>query len=255
MGTGADPAHRVVVVLIFKGDASGTDTANPIITMAGYVALFPRWVDFEIETLAFHQNLGVSVFHSKEFYDTKGDFRNWSRSKKEGFARDWQKIAVGKLDLGVTFGVVKDKFKEAKREYHVAQQESAFGYCLRSILGYLLSDPVLKIFWDNGETLSIVLESGDSNAADAQRVFNYVKGLNPQFDAILQSFGFAPKASMKAIQFADFLAVSSRKYVQQYSDKEGYAQESGIISALRKGIYLIGEVAEEVRPVGKEQSS
>jgi hypothetical protein len=43
-----DQKRRAVLVLVCKLDASGTDAANPIVTMAGYVGLLSGWLDFEV---------------------------------------------------------------------------------------------------------------------------------------------------------------------------------------------------------------
>jgi hypothetical protein len=48
-----EPRRKVVVVLVCKLDASGTDCGNnnKIVTMAGYVGLLPGWSEFEIKVL------------------------------------------------------------------------------------------------------------------------------------------------------------------------------------------------------------
>src|SRR5689334_21046002 len=80
-----DPALRLIAVLVCKLDASGTDAANPVITMAGYVGLLSGWLDFEVRARKVLDDYGVCVLHAKEFYDTDGDFKGWGRSKKENF--------------------------------------------------------------------------------------------------------------------------------------------------------------------------
>jgi hypothetical protein len=247
-----NPASRVVLVveqIIFRGDANWSDKDDAIVTMAGYAAMFPAWVDFEVQSRAMLKGNGIDVFHSYEFFATKDDYKGWTRNHKEGFARNWQKIAQGKLDLGITFGVRKSKFEEAKAQHHVAQSESAFGYCFRQILGYLVADPIMEEMWKRGATLSVVLERGDANAGDAQRVFNQYAVHSPRYARIFNSFGFVDKRQSPGLQFADFLAVTSRKYAERYSPETGYAEESGIISALRDGVWLIDLVAEEFQPV------
>jgi hypothetical protein len=45
--------------------------------------------------------------------------------------------------------------------------------------------------------LTFVLESGDKNASDAQRIFNWIKAQNPTFDRMIYSFGFADKRTVR----------------------------------------------------------
>jgi hypothetical protein len=67
-----DPKRRLVAVLVCKLDASGTDAANPIVTMGGYVGMLSGWLDFEVRARALFDRYGVTVLHAKEFYDTDG---------------------------------------------------------------------------------------------------------------------------------------------------------------------------------------
>ncbi len=110
------PHLKVVVVLVCKLDASGTDRTNKIVTMAGYVGLLPGWSEFEIAATKIRDDYGVSVLHAKEFYDTKGDFSGWSRDRKLQFVKDIHSASLRKLELGVSFSVEKSVFLDAKKQ-------------------------------------------------------------------------------------------------------------------------------------------
>jgi hypothetical protein len=245
------PNRKVVVVLVCKLDASGTDRTNKTVTMAGYVGLLPAWSEFEIRARAICDREHVSILHAKEFYDTKSDFSGWSRHRKEAFVRAIRDASLGKLDLGITFSVIKTEFVKAKQEHQLAQSESPFGFCFRSIIDRLFSDPIISEVLERGENLTFILESGDENAGDAQRIFNQIKAMNPRFDRRLYSFGFADKRSSIGLQWADLLAVTSRRYIDKYDDQSGYPKEPTIISILRDRIYLIDEVATSFYPIEK----
>lgn len=244
-----EPHRRVIVVLVGKLDASGTDKTNQIITMAGYVGLLPAWSEFEILAKKVRDDAGVRVLHAKEFYDTKGDFEGWSLDKKRDFIRNIHNVSLRRLELGICFSVVKSGFLEAKRKHKVAHNESAFGYCFRSVVYELLNDPVISSAVDRGENLTFVLESGDANAADAQRIFNWIKKQSPILDQALYSFGFADKKSSIGLQWADFLAVTTRRYADKYQAIGGFPEEPEFISILRDRIHLIDRVAETFFPV------
>ena len=66
-------------------DDSGTDDAAPVLTMAGYLGTYTGWALFEQDAKKVFDDFGVKVLHGKEFNDTKGDFRKWSKQKKEKF--------------------------------------------------------------------------------------------------------------------------------------------------------------------------
>jgi hypothetical protein len=240
-----------VVVLICKLDASGTDRTNKIVTMAGYVGLLPGWLDFEIEARKICDGYGVDVLHAKEFYDTKDDFSGWTRDKKETFVRDIHRASLGRLELGVSFSVEKSIFLQAKREHRVAHNESAFGFCFRSIIAGIMDDAVVSEILKKGEDLTFVLESGDVNGEDAHRIFKWAKSLNEPMNQALYSYGYADKRSSVGLQWADFLAVTMRRYADLHKKLGSYPGRSEIISILYDRIYMIDHVAQSFVVVPK----
>lgn len=243
-------------MLVCKLDASGTDKANPNICMAGYVALLPAWMEFELVARPILDRYGVTVLHAKEFYDTDGEFEGWSRDKKEQFIREVQyKCIVGRLDAGVLFVAPKSAWLQAKRDHKLAHNESAFGFCFRAIIDQLFSDVIIGKAIAQGETLTFVLEAGDENAGDAERIFNEARAFSSWNWQKLHSFGFAGKETAIGLQIADFLAVTSRKYVDQYSDERGYSPEPAIVSILRDRIYLIDMAAVSFFPTPPKKKS
>jgi len=243
-------------VIVCKLDASGTDGGNENVCMAGYVAQLSAWMDFELVARSVLDRYGVGILHAKEFYDTKGDFAGWSRDKKEAFIREIQyKCILGRIDAGVIFGAPKSEWIKAKRTHNLAHQESAFGFCFRVIIDQLFGDIVIREALGKGETLTFVLESGDQNAGDAQRIFNEARAFSSWNRDKLYSFGFAPKESAIGLQVADFLAVTSRKYIDQYSPETGYPPEPAIVSILRERIWLIDQVSVSFFPTPKKRLS
>jgi hypothetical protein len=231
-------------MLVCKLDASGTTDETLALTMAGYVGLFPAWIDFEIKARAVLDSYGVEFCHAKKLYATQPPFKGWGRTKKEAFVQDLQNCIVGRLDLGVTFSALKQEYERTREEHDVAHNESTFGYCFRVIVWKLVNDEILKRAIAAGESLTFILESGDANGEDARRVFADLQA-RPEYTAALASIGFADKKSSIGLQIADLLAFYSRRDIVKYDAQKGYAAESGIVTILRKGIYLIDEVAVE----------
>ena len=253
----AIPAVKGDYVLVCKLDASGTtDQDSPVVCMAGYVASLPAWLSFEHAAKSIFDEYGVEVLEGKKFYRNKGEFRGWKDDKKESFIRDIQHNAIlGRLDAGVVFSAPKAAWVSAKREHNLAHQESAFGFCFRAIIDALFGDAIIGEVLRKGETLSLVLEFGDSNAGDAQRIFNEAKAFSAFNRQKLYSFGFASKESARGLQIADFLAVTSRRYINLYSDNAGYAPEPQIASILREKLYLIDHSAVSFFPDLRKRKS
>ena len=253
----AVPSAKGDYVLVCKLDASGTtDKDSPIVCMAGYVAMLSAWLSFEQAAKPIFDDYGVGVLEGKNFYRNKGAFRGWKQDRKEAFIRDIQHNAiVGRLDAGVIFSAPKHAWLSAKRKHNLAHQESAFGFCFRAIIDCLLGDVMIGETIRKGETLSFVLESGDSNAYDAQRIFNEARAFTAWNRQKLFSFGFAAKEPARGLQIADFLAVTSRKYINLYSDERGYAPEPAIVSILRERIHLIDQTAVSFFPDLRRQKS
>jgi hypothetical protein len=129
----------------------------------------PEWSDFEIEAREACARESVSVLHAKEFYDTKGDFAGWSRYKKESFVREIHDLSLGRLEPGCHCPSRNSAFLKGKREHKVAHNESAFGFCFRSIAYVLMHDVVVSEVLKKGENLTFTLESGGENGEDAHR--------------------------------------------------------------------------------------
>jgi hypothetical protein len=253
----AIPSAKGDYVLVCKLDMS-TATDNPfgVVCMAGYVGLLTAWLEFEQTARLIFDRYGVTVLHAKEFYDTDGEFDGWSRDKKEAFIREIQrKCIVGHLDAGIIFGTPKTEWLKAKRKHNLEHRQSAFGFCFKAIINQIFADVVIGKAIALGETLSFVLESGDNNAGDAERIFEEAKAFSDWNRRKLYSFGFASKESAIGLQIADFLAVTSRKHIDKYSDERGYAEETAIASILQERIYLIDQVAVSFFPTNPRKSS
>jgi hypothetical protein len=245
----ASPPAKGDYVLVCKLDASWTEKESATVCMAGYIAMLPAWLEFEQSAAPIFDRYGVTVLHAKEFYDTDGEFEGWSRDKKEAFIRDIQhKCILGRLDAGIIFAAPKAEWKKAKAKHNLAHQESAFGFCFRAIIDQIFGDVVIGKALALGETLTFVLESGDQNAEDAKRIFNRARAENEWIRQKLYSFGYAPEESARGLQIADFLAVTSRKYIDSYNPQIGYPPEPPIVSILRERIYLIDQVAVSFFP-------
>jgi hypothetical protein len=204
-------------------DDSGTDGPSPILTMAGYVGARPQWAAFEQRAAKIFADFKVTSLHGKEFNDTKDQFKGWQREKKEAFiARlivELQKAA----SFGVMDSITKAAFAKAKSLGEHAQQ-SPYGYCFGHVLDQIMWSAVMKSAASRGATLSFVVEAGNKNDADVVRIFNKAKWdpRNVGAEKVLRSVTFANKTSAVALQMADFLAFTGRRYAVQCERAKKY---------------------------------
>lgn len=193
-------------------DDSGTDSASPILTMAGYVGAQPRWAAFEQSAKKIFADFDVALLHGKEFNDTKGQFKGWTRKKKEAFIARLYLELRNAASFGVMGSIAKAAFAKMKSLGEGAQQ-SPYGYCFGEVLDKIMWSDVIKSAASAGGTLSLVVEAGNKNDADVVRVFNKAKWdpRNVGAEKVLKSVTFAKKTSAIALQMADFLAFTGRR--------------------------------------------
>ena len=204
-------------------DDSGTDAASPILAMAGYVGLQSKWAAFERSASKIFAEFGVTTLHGKEFNDTKGQFKGWSRKKKEVFiARLIVELKKAAL-FGVAASISKTAFAKAK-SLGEHEQQSPYGFCFGEVLDQIMFSGAMKMAAANGATLSFVVEAGNKNDADVVRVFNKAKWdpRNAGAEKVLKSVEFANKNSTIALQMADFLAFTGRRHLAQSERAKKY---------------------------------
>jgi hypothetical protein len=103
-------------VLVCYLDDSGTGN-EPIITMSGYIAPFPRWMEFEQAAKGIFAAFGITELHGKEFNATKGQFKGWSKKKKEALAAHlyFQLRAISAL--GIDCGIARTAYQKARFDH------------------------------------------------------------------------------------------------------------------------------------------
>ncbi len=197
-------------------DDSGTDGPSPILTMAGYIGPEPRWSAFEQNASRVFADFEVTSLHGKEFNDTKDQFKGWPRRKKEAFiARLIVELRTA-ASFGVMASIAKTAFAKAKGLGGHFQQ-SPYGYCFGQVLDQIMWSADMKSAAIKGATLAFVVEAGNKNDRDVIRVFNKAKWdpRNVGAEKVLKSVNFVNKTSTIALQMADFLAFTGRRYAAQ----------------------------------------
>lgn len=219
-----DPDRRFVAVLVCYLDDSGSGD-EPIITMAGYIGAYPRWLEFEQAAKKIFDKFGITELHGKEFNDTNGQFEGWRQKKKEAFAALLYLQLRGISALGIDCGITRAAYRKARIKHGHYPNESGYGNCFRRIVDTIMQSDMMKYYAaEHKGTLSFVVEAGNKNDADILRVFNEMK-YNPNHVGVvdvMKSVAFADKGSTIALQMADFLAFHSRRYKSQCEKAKSY---------------------------------
>ncbi len=193
-------------------DDSGTDKQSPVLTMAGYVGLQPHWDVFERSAAKIFAAYGVTSLHAVDFNATKNQFKGWQRRRKEAFIANLLLELKKAAPFGVMASITKTAYAKAKSLGEHAQQ-SAYGHCFGNVLDAIMWSKQMKFAASRGATLSFVVERGNKNDCDVQRVFDKAKwdSRNVGAEKVLKSVEFADKNSAIALQMADFLAFTGRR--------------------------------------------
>jgi hypothetical protein len=188
----AVPAESIVIVFQCYLDDSGT-SGLPVVTMAGFVATISQWEIIEPALNEILGRYGVPVLHTKEFNDTKGPFKGWSKIKKQTLVQEMFEAAHGRM-YGVSMTVRKERFVQQKREKNIMHSTSAYGGCFTAILFHLAVNPQIgPVIRKDG--LAFVVESGNKNNAEVEQLFHSWAG-RKNFEGMLRSIVFVPKEAL-----------------------------------------------------------
>lgn len=196
----------LVLVMVCYLDDSDAEHSS-VATLAGYVATIDNWRTIEDHLRTVCERYGVGTLHAKEFHDTKGDFKGWSRIKKNSFVDELYEKA-DHFTWGIAYSATKD-WSNIKNQVQGNERISTYGVMFASILLKLVhGNPISSRFREYG--LSFMVESGHRNNPEIEQYFHRMKSKDI-FRGHLQSITFVDKHSSRSIQIADFLAFHARR--------------------------------------------
>ena len=241
----ASPFGRIVVVLVCYLDDSGTDKANPLVTMAGYLGALPVWAEFETLAVPLLRERGITCLHAKEFFSTRGQFEGWSRREKTRLLSDLYTLLQPRVGMAVSFSTLKRTFNERKRELGRSFGQSPYGFCFNAILNAIVRDEGVKRAIALGTELSFVIEEGNRNNAGVMKAYQNIKMRHPELD-YLASMSFVDKKNCVAIQVADFFAFFTRRHAcaMEMNGRQPVAMDP-YLQIMRLGIRDIGQAATD----------
>ena len=211
-------AERLVFVFQCYLDDSGT-SGLPLMTLGGFTARLSTWERLEPVWDEILNRYGVPVLHTKQFHDTDGPYKKWSKIKKQTFTEELFSASHNML-LGTAIAVRKKSFETDKREARILHGTSAYGVCFSAIMFELVvgsSDFNADV---RRRGVAFLLESGNKNNAEVQKAFDFWSK-KQKFEGILRGISFVPKASCRAIQIADFFVFYMRRYLRDHDRFDG----------------------------------
>ncbi len=146
-------------------DASGDESSQLVIVVAGFVSSAQCWEDFSEKWLERLASDGISYMHMREFAHSRGQFANgWKENEPRRKALLSDLIDIIKAHAFHKFGVVvtNETFKntlslETLKEWHLNGYALAGRSCGKQINEWLLSER-----WNT--TIEMVFEEGDRDA-------------------------------------------------------------------------------------------
>jgi hypothetical protein len=219
-------------VLVCYLDDSGKDPQNPLTTVGGYIAREDAWKTFESEVEPIFLEKKIPILHAKELRDTDGPFCGWTRLQKQAFIARIGQVSSRHLMLGYSMSAVKGVYVDhaVERAAGTPSRRTVTPYVFRFqvIVDWILRG-VATGRWAHSEGVSLVLECGHENNAQAEQEFNWVRK-NYNLENVLQSISFVPKDHCRAIQLADLVAFYTRRdsvalWKASTDDKETYEMD------------------------------
>lgn len=229
------------MVLVCYLDDSGTDTHNPLVTLAGYIGTVRSWAAFERDARGIVDRFGLTHIRGMDLWKTKGEFKGWPYDRKVEFVAAINRALAPCVGLGVSFSTLKEVYEERARGR--TRIQSAFGFCFEAMIDRLVKDEGLRraIEAQEGSTLSFVLESGNSHNSEVMQRFKRLVRDHGSKLPFLATMREEPKHSCFAIQAADLFAfLTRRQAVAMHKNGDKPVLHDRLLTTLRQGIRDIG---------------
>lgn len=182
--------------------------------MSGCIATARQWGRFQIYFDGMRQRHGFRVFHAKDFFQTRNDFKGWSRQQKTVFEAEMLALIAGNLVAGFTVVLNNDDYDRyfASPPLKKAVLDSKYGLCFHASLGFVFTELIKRKFRGKYPRLNITLEGGHKNCGEALNLYRgYQAHLAKPESASLCEMTFATKKECPQLALADFLAYYSFK--------------------------------------------
>jgi len=214
-----NPERRWFLVLVCHLDDSG-ESAEPVITCAGYLSTAAVWVEFEAEARVYfdtrRQNPSAPVtpleyLHTVDLRQRRDVWDGWNTSETLAWSQGLFAILDKHVAMGFEFSVLKSRFNEIKKQHpkDFQREGSPFAFCFKGILSRILQNAgVRDVIGQPRVNLSFVIERGQKNEGGVKEVFDRYVQRDPDR---LGGLMFEDKKARIALQASDFLVHFARR--------------------------------------------
>jgi hypothetical protein len=183
--------------------------------MGGWIATEEQWLALPGIWRQFlnRPDYKISSFHSKEFWHGEDEFAGWSERKKRTFLRDAKAVLQNATLTSIGAAIINKQYDEFRSTFKVNRwrHDSKYGYCFR-LCAVMSLNYVMHEF--PKERISFLLESGDPNAGDVQRIFHNLKtavtthggGRPVEYAPYVGVLAFDSPANFPSLEGADLVA-------------------------------------------------
>ncbi|MEX0316939.1 MAG: DUF3800 domain-containing protein [Ruegeria sp.] len=193
------------MLIAYIDDSGGRDTKY--VTLAGHATTEEKWKAFEVHARLFFDEIGLDYLHTEDFRHARGFWSDKDWDYRKGFANVFCEILEMYVADSFEFSTLRKIYPKRKKELGRNKTVSPLGFCMVGIIDQYQKVGHLDLIAQHGETLSFVVEDGNSNNADVLARFQHAK----QHHAMLGTLSFAEKKSVISLQAADFVAYYSRR--------------------------------------------
>lgn len=224
-----DPARCWLAVFTVYYDASGSESTNRPLVLAGLLSTERKWIKFEHDWQAFLAKHGVPYLHMKEFAHSRGPFSDWKgqEAKRKGFLREAIQVIKRRVHMTFESHAFPDDYRAVDKLYDLKSLPDH----LYSVVSIGAADRINA--WVRrqhpGCRVHHVFESGDMGQG---LFFRHVSAelaasmtTLPKIDAISGQW-FAP------FQAADLVAYEFRLAAEKYLAAGGSAPARGVLKEI-----------------------
>ncbi len=189
-------------------DPTGGQRGSEVAAIAGYVSTYKGWVRFQREWRKVLRHFGVRVFHMVDYAQGVGEFKNWSKPKRDAFLLALTAV----IDDHKLFGLggvisVKDYDSvlpkpvkaEAKHPYYFC-----FALLMRTLRQFAASLPAGRI--------DFIFYRKRKYQGTIEEMFDGLKANNADHANRLGEVNFRAKDVFTPLQAADYFVYEVRRY-------------------------------------------
>jgi hypothetical protein len=149
-------------------DASGNESKQEPLAVAGYIASREQWLLFERDWNETLKQVGLRYFHMSEFINRSGQFKGWSRTKRSRLFDSLTTLIRVRVRKAFGCVVLCDAFDLVDRQYFLTENLGhAFPMAAMTVLGGVFAwaaqightQPILSVF-----------EEGDHHKGELQKL-------------------------------------------------------------------------------------